>query len=436
MKLTQANVARLKLPEGKSDHLEFDDEIPGFGLRLRAGGKRTWLIQYRVGAKQRRHAFGTVETLSADKARKEAMLRLARVKLGGDPQQEKHITRARAGETVGKLIEDYLARRHYETGKDPLRKSSYEAVEHYLRKHCKVLHEMQASKIDRSAIASRLTDIEAKISSVTAARVRAALNHMFAWAVGQGTCDSNPVIGTNRPPEPTARDRVLSDGELADIWAACREDDFGRIVKLLLLTGCRRDEIGDLQAAELDLAAAVINLPPERVKNGLRHVVPLAPLAVEILKCAPRRARHGAAADYIFGEGEGGFSGWSKAKDALDERINAARLKAWETSGEPGERPAPIAAWRLHDLRHTVSTVMNDSPVDEHGKPHRGLGVEPWIVEAVINHISGHRRGMAGRYNHASYLPEKRRALSLWGDYVRSIVEGAERKIVPLWKGA
>jgi hypothetical protein len=78
---------------------------------------------------------------------------------------------------------------------------------------------------------------------------------------------------------------------------------------------------------------------------------------------------------------------------------------------------------------------MNDSPVDEDGKPHRGLGIEPWIVEACLNHVSGHRRGMAGRYNHASYLPEKRRALMLWADYVRSVVEGVERKLVPLRKG-
>ncbi|MFL5022678.1 MAG: Arm DNA-binding domain-containing protein, partial [Microvirga sp.] len=69
MRLTKPNVARLTLPPGKSEFLVFDDALPGFGLRIRAGGKRTWIAQYRVGSKQRRVSIGTVETLNADKAR-------------------------------------------------------------------------------------------------------------------------------------------------------------------------------------------------------------------------------------------------------------------------------------------------------------------------------------------------------------------------------
>jgi integrase len=421
MKLTQPNAVRQQLPTGKSDAIFFDDDIPGFGLRIRAGGKRTWIIQYRVGAKQRRLTLGTVDKLNADQARKAAKGRLARVELGGDPQQEKQEARAAAGHTVGKLVEDYLARRHHETGKDPLRKSSYEATELYLQKHWKPLHGLQASKVDRSAIACRLTAIEADISSVTAARARVALSSMFAWAIGQGIVDSNPVIGTNKPPEPEARDRVLSNTEIADIWASCQDDNFGRIVKLLLLTGARRDEIGDLTWSEIDLELDFIKLPQERTKNGRPHFVPLAPMAAAILKSVPRRARADRAIEYLFGEGKGGFSGWSKAKAGLDRRINKARTEAAATLGDRAGTLQHITDWRLHDLRRTVATVMADK-----------LGVLPHLIEAVLNHVSGHKAGVAGVYNRAGYEREVRAALLVWAAHVRTVVEGGARKVVPL----
>jgi integrase len=283
------------------------------------------------------------------------------------------------------------------------------------------LHGLQASKVDRSAIASRLTAIEAQISSVTAARARVALSSMFAWAIGQGIVNSNPVIGTNKPPEPEARDRVLSNTEIADIWASCRDDNFGRIVKLLLLTGVRRDEIGDLVGGEIDLERDVITLPPERTKNGRSHFVPLAPVAAAILKSVPRRPRADGAIEYLFGEGQGGFSGWSKAKAALDRRIDEARVAAAAGQGRHAGKPQPIPDWRLHDLRRTVATVMADR-----------LGVLPHVIEAVLNHVSGHKSGVAGVYNRAGYEREVRAALMVWADLLESIVHGVERKIVPL----
>jgi integrase len=406
----------MKLPAGKTDVIFFDDELPGFGLRLRVGGDRSWVVQYRLGAKQRRLSLGSISKVSADTARREAKNRLARVELGFDPQQEKHDTRAAAGQTVGKLVEDYLARRHYETGKDPLRRSSYEATALYLQRHCRPLHPLLADKVDRSAIASRITAIEAEISSVTAARVRVALQSMFGWAVGQGIVTANPVIGVNKPPEPKARDRVLSDDELAEVWAACRDDDFGRIVRLLILTGQRRDEIGDLVWPEVDFDKAVVLLPPERTKNARAHIVPLASTALEILKAAPRRAREDCVSDFVFGGGENGYSGWSKAKLALDRRIVDARA----ARAKRGSKAAPIAAWRLHDLRRTCATRLAD------------LGVLPHVIEAALNHVSGHKSGVAGIYNRSSYATEVKTALALWDDHVHSLVSDAERKVIPM----
>jgi integrase len=412
VKLTQATIARLKLPAGKTDVIFFDDEIPGFGLRLRAGGRRVWIAQYRIGSKQRRLSLGSADKVSAELARREAKNRLARVELGYDPQQEKYDTRAAAGQTVGKLVEDYLARRHYQSGKDALRKSSYEAASHYLRRYWAPLHAMQAGKANRSAVASTLAGIETKISSVTAARARVALATMFTWAIGQGIVDHNPVVGVTKPPEPKARDRVLSDVEVAEIWRACRGDDFGTIVKLLLLTAARRDEIADLVWSEIELDQALINLPPERVKNGRPHTLLLAPAAVDLLKSRPRTEGR----DLVFGEGEGGYSGWSKAKAALDQRINEARAKA----RTKGTKPEPIADWRLHDLRRTAATRMNE------------LGALPHVIETTLGHVSGFRAGVAGTYNRALYLPERRQAAEVWAHHVHSIVGNTERKVIPL----
>jgi integrase len=416
VKLTQQTIGRLALRSGQSDVIFFDNDMPGFGLRLRSGGKRTWIIQYRIGAKQRRLTLGSTERLSADKARMEAKTRLARVALGGDPQLEKHASRAAAGQTVGKLVEDYLERRHYKTGKDPLRKSSYEATSLYLRKYWRPLHGLQASKVDRGTIASRLSAIETKVSSVTAARARVALSTLFVWAIGQGIVDSNPVIGTNKPPEPKARDRVLNDSEIAEIWAACRNDDFGRIVRLLMLTGQRRDEIGDLAWDEIDFDKAVINLPPERTKNVRAHVVPLAPAAVAILKSAPLRTQgEGAAPHFVFGEGKGGYSGWSKAKAALDLRINGARALS---RAKRGSAPRPIPDWRLHDLRRTCATRLAD------------MGIQPHIIETLLNHVSGHKAGTAGIYNRSLYESEVRAAVLLWAEHLLAICDSVPPKAV------
>jgi integrase len=148
-------------------------------------------------------------------------------------------------------------------------------------------------------------------------------------------------------------------------------NDYGRVVKILMLTGQRRDEIGRLRWGEVSLDEAVIVLPPERTKNGHENIIPLSAPVLDILRSQPR------IHDCVFGRTGGGFDGYSKIKKELDQRIAAAR-------GEP------IAPWVLHDLRRTFSTRL-----------YGDLGVAPHIVEALINHTSGHRSGVAGRFRAA-----------------------------------
>ena len=391
MRLTGPNVARIALPAGKNDHIVFDDDLPGFGVRIREGGKRTWIIQYRKGAKQRRLTLGSVNAIDPVKARKSAENVLAKIQLGGDPQAEKIEAHARAIETLGAVAEDYLT---YAEAK--LRGRTYKEVKRHLTspKQWGPLKGLSVHRIQRSNVASRLTEIEKASGSVSANRARASLSALFSWAMRQGLADHNPVVGTNKGEE-QSRDRKLTDAELVDVWNNCNDDDYGRIIRLLILTGQRREEVAGIANAEFDLDKALWLIPGERTKNRLEHEVPLSDAAADLLRTAPRR--EGRA--LLFGQGKGSYAGWSHAKAALDSRINKGRK-------------AKMRPWRVHDLRRTVATGMAE------------LGVLPHVIEAVLNHVSGHKAGVAGIYNHATYRPEKRQALDRWGAHVEAIVSG------------
>jgi integrase len=190
-------------------------------------------------------------------------------------------------------------------------------------------------------------------------------------------------------------------------------DDYGRIVRLLLLTAQRRDEVGSMQWAELDTFSGLWTLPSARTKNHREHSLPLVPAALALL---PHR-RNGR--DFLFGEGprrsgdpHRGFSGWSKSKTALDARIA-------EALGES------LPHWTVHDLRRSASTVMADR-----------LGVLPHIVEAILNHVSGHRAGVAGVYNRARYATEMREALQRWAQHVAALPAQKPRKVDSVISGS
>lgn len=393
MRFTRSNIANLEIGGGKTERIIFDDALAGFGLRLRAGGKRTWIAQYRVGAKQRRITLGTTETIEADEARKRARDVLAKVQLGADPQAEKVEARSRASVTFATVATHYLAH-----AKTRLRASSYSEAERHLTRHWAPLRASPAHVLTRRDVAVRLSEIAAENGPHAANRARASLSAMFTWAMRQGEVDSNPVAATGKPAEDVARTRVLSEAEISDVWNACRDDDHGRIVRLLFLTGQRRTEVGAMRWSEVDRSKNLWQLPPERTKNGLPHTVPLSPAVLSIIDAVPVRGGR----DYVFGDASGPFQGWSKSKTTLDKRI-AERREWFSGKPDPG-----IPPWRIHDLRRTVVTHMN-----EH------LRILPHVVEAIVNHVTGpSKMGVAGIYNRAIYADEKRHALEVWAEYV------------------
>jgi integrase len=394
MKLTQKTIAALTLAGGKAESIVFDDDLAGFGIRIRAGGSRTWIYQYKIGHQNRRVTLGSLAALTPAQARDTAAEMHAMVRLGRDPAGEKTEGRARAAETMGAVTRSYLT---YQTGH--LRRRSYVELERHLLGYCKPLHGLQLQKIDRRTVAARIADIAGSSGAATGNRVRASLSALFAWGMRQGLLDTNPVTGTNRQPE-QSRTRVLSDAELKIIWDVLGSDDYSAIIRLLVLTGQRRDEIGSLCWSEVTDDQIV--LPPQRTKNNRGHRIPIVPAVRAILEGRER------SSVFVFGRHPAKpFSGWGVSKAGLDRRIK-----------EAGHRLEP---WRLHDLRRSLSTAMHDE-----------LGVPPHVVEAVLNHVSGHKAGVAGIYNRAVYEREARIALTRWADHVLAVVEGHAPTVVPL----
>jgi integrase len=260
---------------------------------------------------------------------------------------------------------------------------------------------MPVDTVRRKDVAARLLVVTREQGPIVAARARAALSTFFTWAMQMGLAEANPVIGTIRPPEGKPRERVLSDGELAAVWRAAGDDQHGKIVRLLILLGACRAEIGGLAVKELldlDGPKPTWTLPATRSKNGRAHTLPLMPMALAIMKSVPRMVSR----DQLFGMySAAGFTAWAKEKRALDAR-----------SG--------VSNFTVHDIRRSVATRLAD------------IGVQPHIIEQILNHQSGHKAGPAGIYNRSSYEREVRAALALWEDHIRALVEGGERKILPL----
>lgn len=404
-RFTKSTLPRLICPHGRAEAFHWDAALPGFGVRAYSSGRRQWIAQYRDGAgRTRRMTVGDVKTVDLDDARGAARKLLSKVELGADPQAEKQA--ARRAVRVSALIGAYLA-----DAEKRLKPRSYVEVRRHLTAHSKPLHPEAAALVGRADVVRVLSGIVKAGGPVAANRVRSSLSALWVWGLRAGVIDGeNPVANVPKPGQEKPRERTLSDQELGLIWQATAGDhDHDRIVRLLMLTGARREEVAGMTWGEVD--GPLWTLPSDRSKNGLPHEVPLAPLALD--QMPDRRAGRA----LVFGDGEGGFSGWSRCKERLDGRMKALARKAFEErhgrAPEADEADAP--AWTLHDQRRTVSTWLSET------------GTEPHIVEAVLNHVSGAaKRGVAGTYNRATYREQKRAALARWEAHVRLVAGLAE----------
>jgi integrase len=231
--------------------------------------------------------LGATSAVSAAEARAEAVKLYAKVRLGQDPAAEKAESIARASETFESVLGVFLARQA-----ERLKPRSYVGVEYHLRVQSKPFHRLPLARIDRRAVARLLAEIGVSSGPFAANRLRASLMTFFTWCMREGLIDSNVVIATNKNHEGGSRERVLSNDELRAVWAATSGgDQYSAIVRLLLLTGARRDEIGGLKWDEIDFGNATISLPGERTKNSKPFDIPLTPAALAILEAQPRQDR-------------------------------------------------------------------------------------------------------------------------------------------------
>jgi integrase len=391
-----------RLIKRKEDALHFDEGARGFFLRTyKSGAPAVFGVKYRVGGRQRRMNIGLATPSNWQTMRDLAETVRARARLGEDTLGMQQEERARPkAPTLGKLIPIYLkAREEGRDGERKLRARSHVITSRYLNKHWKALHGHAIDAISRDDIEPIIDEMAEARGKVAADRARTALSTFFAWAIGKHV-EVNPTINIKDRASGDSRERVLSETEIVTVWnAAGNAGDFGRIVRLLLLTGCRKMEIVGLLWSEVDFEKRQIELPKERVKNNRAHVIQLSDQALHILKSCHAIAGQ----ERVFAS----FSA-SRGKDDFDALL-----------------PADMPHWTLHDLRRTFVTVMAENDL-----------APPHIIEACVNHTGPAKAAVAGIYNKATYANEKRQAFALWGSFVEDLVAGRRRKVVPMRRGA
>jgi len=397
-KLTETSMSTLEswfagIDRKKADTVYWDDTIAGFGMRFRRGGKRSFVLQYKFEGSETRMTLGQYPGITAKEARKRAQAALGDIAWGKDPQADKRAAKAKPQQTTFiELVDLYLLDK-----KPDLRPISFYEAERYLRKVWKPLHRVAMDEIERSTVAKILDQVKHASGKTTAARARASLSAVFTWAVKRDHAQANPVIGTDNPDPRTQGERILDDRELAAVWKACDGDgDYDRIIRLLILTGCRKSEVGGMRWSEFNHDRTAWTIPASRAKNAKAYTLPLPDMFWNIIeRMEPRDGT-----DNLFGCSNRGFRNWTHPKKALDKR-----------SG--------IADWTHHDLRRTFRTGL--------GK----LGIPSHIAELCINHRRG---GVQAVYDKYSYEGEIGVALKRWADHVAGIISGEKSKIIPMRK--
>jgi integrase len=431
--------------KGPKDWFLWDDDLSGFGLKVTPAGGKVYVFQYRLArpgeaekTPAKRYTIGKHGKLTPEQARKRAKELAALVSQGVDPRQreldaivasdEADLAAAERARLDGELAFENIADvwlDHYENEKDR-RPSSVRQAKLIVNGHLKPrLRGKPLPHITRSDLQPIIDALPAKQRGMRRA-VFAYASVLFGWAHKRGDIAENPLTGMVKPEPPKPRDRVLDDDELVAIWnaAAASNAPFGSFFRLLILTGQRRSEVAAINWAELDRTSTMWAIPAGRAKNGVAHLVPLTTTAVDELDALaleaqvkaeekdPDKTRWPRSGYVLTTTGRSPISGITKAKDALDTFIKEAR------------DGTPLPGWRIHDLRRTLATGF------------QRLGVRFEVTEAVLNHVSGAKSGVAGIYQRHNWATEKRHALDAWDAFVANLLKPkkGDRKVVPLRK--
>jgi len=440
--------ARRAEPEAGQVEL-WDKLLPGFGLRIAAGGARTYFVMKRIDGKLARRTVGKAPPRDTSRdttlpegvfwpheARDKARRLLADMSIGIDPKPAvlAPVVAEAEPDTFKTVADRYLAST-LKGGGAKLRTKG--ELERKLGADLKAWHDKPIGVIRRRDIQA-LVDAKAETSPIAANRLLSFVKRVFKWAVQKDILDADPAASVVKPSDENTRDRYLDDHEIRLFWRACDAMDtnekgeatgtIGRLFKLALVTaqrrgevaGLRRSELGKLQykvpgpkGKEIAVSGDAWLLPAARTKRNVDHTVPLSPLAKTLIDGAPElKNADDEPFDCVLASGVKGdqpVSGWSTYKARLDELIGRAMAK--ERGEEYDAKVHVLPAWHIHDLRATAATIMESR-----------LGVQTKVISRVLNHAEGDGRSMTARYTRHSWDKEAAEALSLWADELGRIV--------------
>ncbi len=418
------------MPLASGDVIFWDDRIAGFGLKVTQVGLRVYIYRYRLAkpghaskTAPRKYTIGRHGDLTPEQARKRALELAAMVAQGVDPRQQDLDAMAareasvRRVEEQGRVERDLAFSRianlwleHYQN--DMRRRPSSVAMANLVvnRYLIPALGDTPMPHIGRIQLQPVIDSIPSHKRGIRRA-VFSYSSVLWGWAMRRGYIDANPILSMEKPTAPAARERVLNDDELRRVYQASEISHpiWAAFFKLLVLTGQRRSEVAGIMWEELDRATATWTIPASRAKNAKAHLVPLAPAAVWLLDAQAGGNEWPQRGYILTTTGRTPVSGISKAKAALDAAISSE-----------GRQLDP---WRLHDIRRTVATGL------------QRLGVRFEVTEAVLNHVSGSKGGVAGVYQRHDWADEKRTALEAWAGHVDRLMTGVEASNVVRLEG-
>jgi integrase len=385
--LNNTLVDKLKPTPGQQVDL-FDKLVPGFGVRVSPNGSKTYFIIYRHQGRQRRLTLGRANIIGLAAARKAAKDAKALLAQNKDPALERKRSQRPPQASFRWLVQEFVEKHA------KIKTKSWEETRRILqRDFVTIWGDRDATLIDKHDV-NEVIDAIAKKHPGAANHAFAHVRKLFNWAVQRGYIETSPCLGLTAPAPSNARERVLSEAELLSVWeAACAMGyPYGPLIQLLILTAQRRSEVAGMEWNELNIADRLWSIPASRTKAKRATAVPLSSAAIEIIEALPR-----ANSQLVFPSRttKSAISGFSKWKRELDRR-----------SG--------VSDWRLHDLRRTTATGL------------AALGIQPHLIERLLNHASAGLTPVGRIYNRFDYLGEKRGALESWGQAVTARIGTAE----------
>lgn len=431
-----------------------DQRCPGLYHLIQPTGKRSWALRYRRDGRIVKYTIGDYPRIGLTEARDEANAILRRVDKGEDPQREKVAAKSvKIEEADPRLFENlvrlYLTRVARKKNKDwvegarvlglvPNPPDKVDDPMSFVLRPLRVKGKVDrsiadplspvayfgqrlVSEIKRSDIRLLFDKVQARGLGGGINQLKSAISAVFSWALEKELIEFNPCGGIKKLARVNVGERTLDrDDEIRAVWRAATDigGSYGAIVKVCLLSGQRRGEVAGMEWRELDMEKRTWSLPGARTKNKRPHLVPLSDAIMEVIEAQKPIDN----SPYVFpGRLGTPVAGFSKYKARLDKKVTDHLRKMAEERGAD-TASVTMDRYKIHDLRRTFATRLGD------------LDIDPHVVEAGLNHASGHKAGVAGVYNKNTYARQKQVALDRWGEFVTSLVNEEASKVVPMTK--